>query len=375
MITFKSSKALTVGIELELQLVNKRNYDLTRASVDFMEIVKKRKLIYDIKPEVTESMIEIASKPYANILDLENELNLINREVISIASILNIGISGGGTHPFQNWTERQIFPAERYTAVSDIYGYLTKQFNVYGQHVHIGCEDGDIAIELIQYLSQFIPHFIALGSSSPFNQAEDTLFQSSRLTSISSFPLSGIIPDLSSWKEFEIYFSAMKDTGIVSTIKDFYWDIRPQPDYGTIEIRICDSPLTIYRACIIAAYIQMLSSYFLKNYKLLKRAKIDRYTYSYNKFQAARYGFDGIIVRNFKKPIKISISQDIENNLELLMGHSFALNTHHYHKKLSEIVKNKNSNSNQIKKIYKQKGNFPGLVESLCDIWKSNSYI
>jgi carboxylate-amine ligase len=370
---FKPSQPLTVGIELELQLVNKRNYDLTRASFDLMEIVKKKKISFDIKPEVTESMIEIASKPHGQILDLEIELNLINSELLSIANTLNIGICGGGTHPFQDWTERQIFPAKRYIDVSEIYGYLTKQFNVYGQHIHIGCENGDIAIKLIQYLSQFVPHFIALSSSSPYSQSQDTLFQSSRLTSISSFPLSGIIPDVYNWAEFKKYFQTMQNTGIVTSMKDFYWDIRPQPNYGTIEVRVCDTPITIHKACIIASYIYLLSNYFLRNQELLKDSKINRYTYSYNKFQAARYGFDGIIVRDVRGSNKISIADDIQNTLVLLKDFAFTTNTHSYYEEIIDIVKNKDSNSDQIRDILKKKKDFSSVVEWLCESWKSKT--
>ena len=372
MIDFKPSEQLSVGVELELQLVNRRNYDLARASLDFMGIVKKRRLPYDIKPEVTESMIEVASSPFLKVADIELELNKINSEMLSIANLLNISICGGGTHPFQNWTERRIFPEERYIKVSEIYGYLTKQFNVYGQHVHIGCNSGDHAIELIQYLSQFIPHFIALTSSSPYNQGENTLFQSSRLTSISSFPLSGIIPDLYNWDEFEKYFMLMKNTGVVSSIKDFYWDIRPQPNYGTIEIRVCDTPLTIRRACVVAAYIQMLSSYYFKNQNLLKTTKMNRYTYSYNKFQAARYGFDGTIIKSLKNPYKISIVDDIQNTLILLKQHYDEFNAMEYFKELEFLVKHKDSHADQIKKIFDRNRDFGSLMESICKAWEFN---
>jgi carboxylate-amine ligase len=178
---------------------------------------------------------------------------------------LNVGVCGGGTHPFQHWSERKIFSKPRFKEVSALYGYLAKQFTIFGQHIHVGCESGDDAMFLLHSLNRYVPQFIALAASSPFVQRRDTLFHSARLNSVFAFPLSGRAPFTLSWDAFERgYFTRMEHTGIVKSMKDFYWDIRPKPEYGTIELRVCDTPLTVERAAALAVYLQALCHRLLR---------------------------------------------------------------------------------------------------------------
>src|SRR5512134_4065470 len=141
-----------------------------------------------------------------------------------------------------------MFDRPRFKQISELYGYLAKQFTIFGQHVHIGCAEGDGALYLLHALSRYIPHFIALAASSPYFQGVDTAFDSSRLNAVFAFPLSGRAPFVQTWDEFNAFFGKMRAAGIVESMKDFYWDIRPKPEFGTIEVRVCDTPLTITRA-------------------------------------------------------------------------------------------------------------------------------
>src|SRR5690606_877548 len=136
--------------------------------------------------------------------------------------------------PFHHWAQRRIFPTERFSALYALYGYLAKQFTVFGQHVHIGCSSGDAAIRLTHQLARFVPHFIALAAASPFSQGEDTSFDSSRLHAISVFPLSGHMPAVEDWSAFARYYARMAGFGIVRCMKDLYWDVRPKPEFGTV---------------------------------------------------------------------------------------------------------------------------------------------
>ncbi len=245
---FKLSQPLTLGIELELQIVNSRDYNLTRGASDLLGALAKSKHPGDIKPEITESMIEMSSSVHERHVKLVAELRTMRDAVAAAARKLNLGIAGGGTHPFQRWNDRRIYDTERFNHLAGLYGYLAKQFTVFGQHIHVGCADGDEAVYLTHALSRYVPHFIALAASSPFQQGEDTLFDSSRLSVVNAFPLSGTMPLVRSWEEFEAYFSRMQGFGIVKSMKDFYWDIRPKPEFGTVEIRVCDTPLSVDRA-------------------------------------------------------------------------------------------------------------------------------
>ena len=197
-------------------------------------------------------------------------------------------LAGGGTHAFQQWSDRQIYDAPRFQYISELYGYLAKQFTVFGQHVHIGCPDPDSALFLLHSMSRFIPHFIALSASSPFVQNVDTGFHSARLNSVFAFPLSGRAPFVLTWDSFEEYFTKMVNTGVVNSMKDFYWDIRPKPGYGTIEVRVMDTPLSVDRAAAIACYIQTLARYLLTD-RPLKLSEDDYLVYTFNRFEACRF--------------------------------------------------------------------------------------
>jgi carboxylate-amine ligase len=205
------------------------------------------------------------SDVHTNHTELVAQLQLIRDTLVQAGEQLNIGICGGGTHPFQKWSERRIFSKPRFKEVSELYGYLAKQFTIFGQHVHIGCASGDDAMFLLHSLNRYIPHFIALSASSPYVQGRDTLFDSARLNSVFAFPMSGRAPFTLRWDEFaNVYFAKMERTTIIRSMKDFYWDLRPKPEFGTIELRVCDTPLTVERAASLAAYLQALCSHLLQ---------------------------------------------------------------------------------------------------------------
>jgi carboxylate-amine ligase len=216
--------------------------------------------------------------------------------LVDATDVLNIGICGGGAHPFQQWAEQRIYSKPRYEKVSALYGYLAKQFTVFGQHIHIGCTSGDDALFLLHSLSRYIPHFIALSASSPYIQGSDTLFHSARLNSVFAFPLSGRAPFILNWETFaNTYFTKMEKTGVVKSMKDFYWDVRPKPEYGTMELRVCDTPLTVKRAAALAAYLQILCAYLLERHEA-PPIEDDYLVYNYNRFQASRFGLDGTVI-------------------------------------------------------------------------------
>jgi len=293
---FKTSRPLTVGVELELQLVSLSDFDLTNASPDMLELLGRRRFPGNVVPEITESMIEVSTDVHARHSELLAQLREIRGALVAAGDTLNVGICGGGTHPFQEWTERKIFSKPRFKEVSALYGYLAKQFTIFGQHVHIGCASGDEAMFLLHSLSRYVPHFIALSASSPYVQRHDTLFNSARLNSVFAFPLSGRAPFMLRWSDFESdYFARMERTGVVRSMKDFYWDIRPKPEYGTIELRVCDTPLTVERAAALACYLQALCSYLLDRQEP-PPDEGDYLVYNYNRFQACRFGLEGTLV-------------------------------------------------------------------------------
>jgi len=234
---------------------------------------------------------------------------------------LNVAICGGGTHVFQHWAEQAISDKPRYLQLSQLYGYLAKQFTVFGQHVHIGCASANDALFLLHALGRYLPHFIALSASSPYIQGEDTQFDSARLNSVFAFPLSGRAPFILDWDNFaQGYFRKMEATGIVKDMKDFYWDIRPKPEYGTVELRVCDTPLSVERAAALAGYLQALCRHLLASPEAAP-TEDDYLVYNFNRFQACRFGLDGILVdpkTNGSGPLR----DDILHTLALLVPHA-----------------------------------------------------
>ena len=292
---FNKSEPLTLGVELELQLLNTHDYDLAPYAEDMLRLMAKTPLPGSVVPEMTSSMIEISTAICHSASEVLGQLTPIRDALVRSADKLNIAVAGGGTHPFQKWHEQRIYDKPRFRELSELYGYLSKQFTIFGQHVHIGCPDADAALLMLHRMSRYIPHFIALSASSPYVQGQDTAFDSARLNSVFAFPLSGRAPCVLTWGEFENYFDKMTGTGVVKSMKDFYWDIRPKPEFGTIEIRVFDTPLTIERAAALSGFVQSLAAWFLDTQPFTPQED-DYLVYTYNRFQACRFGMEAVYV-------------------------------------------------------------------------------
>jgi len=359
---FATSDALSFGVELELQLVSLSDLDLTPASPDLMHLLKRKPFPGNVTPEITESMIEINSSVQTHYRPLLAELLEIRDTLVAASDMLNIGIAGGGTHPFQHWSEQRISSKPRYQELSTLYGYLAKQFTVFGQHVHIGCAHGDDALYLLHALSRYIPHFIALSASSPFVQGHDSGFDSARLNSVSAFPLSGRAPFVLRWDEFaNVYFAKMERTGIIKSMKDFYWDLRPKPEYGTIELRVCDTPLTVERAAALAAYLQAICRHLLER-KDAPPLEDDYLVYNYNRFQAARFGLDGVITHP-KTYEQLPLREDILATLDRMEPHAQALGSVEALLHLAEAASG-GSDAAWLRAQYERQGSCEGMVNA-----------
>ena len=292
---FQKSSALSLGVELELQLVNTHNFDLAPYAEDMLRMMAKTPLPGAVVPEMTSSMIEISTGVCQSSSEVLGQLSQIRDALVKSADKLNIAVVGGGTHPFQQWHERRIYDKPRFRELSELYGYLSKQFTIFGQHVHVGCPDADTALLTLHRMSRYIPHFIALSASSPYVQGQDTAFDSARLNSVFAFPLSGRAPFALTWDEFAVYFEKMRRTGVVKSMKDFYWDIRPKPEFGTIEIRVFDTPLTVERAAALSGFVQSLAAWFMEEQPFMP-TEDDYLVYTYNRFQACRFGLESVYV-------------------------------------------------------------------------------
>jgi carboxylate-amine ligase len=364
---FSPSRSLTLGIELELQLVRAHDRDLAHEAGDLIERLAKKKVPGAVKPEVTLSMIELNSSIQASWNGALEELQAQRAAVSEAAGVLNLGISGGGAHPFHDWSERRVTPAERFKAVTERYGYLAKQFTVFGQHIHLGCVSGDEAIYLTHMLTRYVPHFIALSAASPFYQGEDTAFQSSRLTAVSAFPLSGHMPLVPDWAAFLEYFESMRGYGIVEGMKDFYWDIRPKPEYGTIEIRVCDTPLTVRRAAQLAGYAQALAAWLLEDRSRAPAAAVYQVN-AFNRFEACRFGYQGELVDPYARRRR-RIGEDILDTAASLMPQAARLGATEAVRALADDVRRGYSDAGWLRERLVATGSLADVVRESAALW------
>ena len=364
---FRPSKELSVGVELELQIINPRDYDLARDAADLIGLLEKTPHPGAVKPEITESMVELNSSIHREHDTLVAELRTIRDSISQAARRLNVRIAGGGSHAFHQWADRRIYPTERFNNLLELYGYLAKQFTIFGQHVHIGCPDGDAAVYLSHILARYVPHFIALSASSPFQQGEDTAYQSSRLNTVTAFPLSGQLPFVHSWGDFLAYFEKMRSYGIVESMKDFYWDIRPKPEYGTVEIRVFDTPLTVERAAAIAAYAHTLARHILTDRPLAPER--DVYTlYNYNRFQACRYGIDGKLVDAYSRRT-IGLREDLLDTMKILAPHAGVLGNGAVLARLAADVEAGRSDAAWLRQAYKERRSLNDVARMQSEEW------
>jgi glutamate---cysteine ligase / carboxylate-amine ligase len=364
---FKASAPLTIGVELELQLVNTRDYNLTRGATDLLSAIEKKEFPGEIKPEITESMIEISTGVCAEHAQVLGELNALRDLLVDSAAKLNIRVAGGGTHPFQQWSERRIYASPRYMHISELYGYLAKQFTIFGQHVHVGMPDADEALRMTLLMSRYVPHFIALSASSPFTHGADTAFDSSRLNVVNAFPLSGSMPFIQRWSDFEDYFAMMSGYGIVKSMKDFYWDIRPKPEYGTVELRICDTPLTVEHAADLAAYAQALAAYLLERRDIRPEQRLEL-VYNYNRFQACRFGFDAGVIDPATQAQK-TLAEELAATLEMVLPYARAKGAEAAIGRLMEATAARSNHARLLRDIFDKKGSLADVVREAGTMW------
>jgi len=364
---FSRSEPLTMGIELELMILSTHDWNLMRGAGDLLALIEKSPHPGDIKPEITESMIEISTAVHKDYSEMLVELSATREFLIRTAQRLNLAIAGGGAHPFQRWSEQRIFPKERFYHLHEMYGYLAKQFTVFGQHIHIGVPSGDEAIFLAHMMSRYIPHFIALSASSPFSQGMDTDFDSSRLNSINAFPLSGTMPFVRNWDEFNGYFDTMRSLQVVESMKDFYWDIRPKPEFGTIEIRVCDTPLTVEKAAVLGAYAQALARHLMLDRPREPSQDVYR-VYSFNRFTACRYGMQAGFIDAYARSRRL-LKEDIAETLDILVPHALALGSGAALAEIRASLESGQNDSGWLRDTFKQAKSLSDVVRLQSRQW------
>lgn len=289
---FSDSSALTFGMELELQIVSSETGLLSPSSLKFWEIVKQRDDAARFSLEATLATMELNTSIHDNADDMLVEALGLTRTLCDAATPMNLVIRGGGTQLTQFWNDRVMTPTERAAQLTQRFGFLPKRFSTYGMHVHIGAARADDAIRMGNVLQGLVPLFIAMSAASPFLQMSDTGFCASRPLEPLIYPHGGPMPRLKNWEEFEAVASDIFSTELANSLKDVYWDVRPKPEYGTIEVRVFDTPLCVHKAVALAAFTRACASLSLQGALALPAAPPPPTAERVSRFLACRDGLD-----------------------------------------------------------------------------------
>ncbi|MFW5966019.1 MAG: carboxylate-amine ligase [Persicimonas sp.] len=257
MLEFSPSKPLTVGVEIEYQLVNARSYESADGILPLLEFYPDDE---HIKPELVQETVEVASKPSESVTELEPHLYGLVSDLASTAGKLGLRLCGAGTHAFSRRLAA-ITPRPRYLAIADRSAYLAETRVTYATHVHIGVESPDEMIRIKRELTPYLPMFLALAANSPFWHGCQTGFASYRQRALAAVSSYGIPPTFDNWKQFLGFYRAASRSGMCTDVRDLHWDIRPQPDLGTVEIRVMDALSTVSEVLALTAFIRSLVAY------------------------------------------------------------------------------------------------------------------
>jgi carboxylate-amine ligase len=288
--------AFTIGIEEEYQVVDPETREL-RSYIT--QILDRGKMILaeQIKPEMHQSIVEVGTVPCQTVQEARAEVIKLRGTIASLAAANNLRIVAAGTHPISSWMNQEITPFERYKGVVEEMQQLALQLLIFGMHVHVGMPNDEVAIELMNVARYILPHLLALSSSSPFWMGRNTGFKSYRAAIFSNFPRTGIPPSFHSASEFHNYVNLLISTGCIDNGKKIWWDLRPHPNFGTLEFRVCDIATKVDECIALAAAMQAFIVKFYRmfeqntTFRVYRRALINE-----NKWRAQRYGLSGKLI-------------------------------------------------------------------------------
>jgi len=310
--------SFSLGIEEEYQTIDPETRDLKSHIATEMLEQGRLRLEERVKAEMHQSVIEVGTRVCRNIEEAREDLYDLRRQMIRLADENGLVLVAGATHPFADWREQEIYPDARYDRVVEDLQQVARANLIFGLHVHVGIEDREGAILIMNSLRYFLPHILALSTNSPFWLGMETGYKSYRAKVFERFPRTNLPDSFSSYSEFENYVNLLIKTNCIDNAKKIWWDVRPHPFFNTVEVRVCDIPLRAEESVAIAALIQATAS---KLWKLHER-NLDFRQYSRallmeNKFRAVRYGLSGKLI-DFGKEIEVPETELIREYLDFV---------------------------------------------------------
>ena len=291
----------TVGVEEEFQIIDPDTGEL-RSHVSELIASGAQDLGDQIKRELHQSIVEVGTKICQDVNELRDEIFKIRRQLAEAAGRAGLAVAAAGTHPYSHWKDQVLSPGLRYENLVEELQQLARSLLIFGLHVHVAVPDRHTMIDLMNQARYFLPHLLALSTSSPFWMGRDTGIKSYRTTIFRRFPRTGVPDYFGSWSEFENYVKLLVDLKCIEDAKKIWWDVRPHPTYGTLEFRVCDVPTRPADAVMLGALCQAIVVKLYKlhqrnmGYRIYRRALIEE-----NKWRAARWGMDGKLIDFGKK--------------------------------------------------------------------------
>ena len=320
-IQFNASERSSLGVEVELEIVDRQSRELTSAASSVLEELGAGHPAGDhpkAKHELFECTIEIITGICASVAEARDDLGSTLKEVAAAADRRGLTLLCSGTHPFSDWHDQQVSPDERYHKLVEEMQWLARRLQIFGVHFHVGVRSAEKSIAIANGLTAYIPHFLGLSASSPFWLGRDTGLASSRSKVFENLPTAGLPYRLGDWAEFEKFMDTLVNAQAITSIREVWWDIRPHPDFGTVELRICDGIPTLREVAALAALAQSLVEWFDtlidRGYTLpVPREWVIRV----NKWRAARYGIDADIIGD-DQGTRVPLAQSIRDLIEEL---------------------------------------------------------
>lgn len=324
-IDFHSSDRSSLGVEWEVALVERATGELAPRADEVLEAVTAEhpelgeegdhpRVTGEFLQNTVEMVTGISETVGEAVTDLASTQDLI-REVTDPRSL---EIFGAGTHPFSDWTQQPVVDKERYYKVLDRAQYWGRQMVIFGLHVHVGINHRDKALPVLDGLMNYYPHLLALSANSPYWNGHDTGYASHRALIFQQLSTAGLPFHFDTWEEYESYVGDLVATGVIEEISENRWDIRPVPRFGTVEMRVCDGPSTLREVGALAALTQCLVESFSR---ALDRGEpipvMPPWHHQENKWRAARYGLDAIVVKDAQNHERL-VTEDLTELLEKL---------------------------------------------------------
>ena len=317
-IEFLASDRTSLGVEMELEIVDRDTRELRSGATEVLGLLGAD---HDgehpkAKHELLESTIEIITGVCSTVPEARADLAATLDEVTAYTAPRGMELMCSGTHPFSDWAAQEVSPNPRYAQLLEEMQWIGRRLQIFGIHVHVGVRSAEKAIAIANALSAYIPHFLALSASSPYWMGHDTGLASSRSKVFEALPTAGLPYQLSGWDEFEAFMTTLVSAQSISSIREVWWDIRPHPGFGTVELRICDGLPTLREVGAVAAISQCLVESLNARIDLGYTLPVPRaWVVRENKWRAARHGVDAKIVMDDKgalSPLRTEVSGLIE---------------------------------------------------------------